>query len=50
MKDEVLELIKELEGKKKSIDNCLSTEEVLLTRAWNKAVDECINIIINKYA
>lgn len=50
MKDEVLTLIKELEEKKKGFDNCFSTEEVLLARAWNRAIDECINVIINKYA
>lgn len=50
MKDEVLTLIKELEEKKKGFDNCFSTEEVLLTRTWNKAIDECINVVINKYA
>lgn len=49
MKDEVLTLIKELEEKKKCFDNCFSTEEVLLTRTWNRAVDECINLIVNKY-
>lgn len=50
MTDEILTLIKELEEKRKSFDNCFSTEEVLLVRVWNKAVDECINIVINKYA
>lgn len=50
MKDEALTLIKELEEKKKSFENCFSTEEVLLTRAWNRAIDECVNIVINKYA
>lgn len=50
MKDEALMLIKELEAKKKSFENCFSTEDVLLTRTWNKAIDECINIVINKYA
>lgn len=50
MKDEVLTLIKELEEKKKGFENCFSTEEVLLVRAWNRAIDECINVVIKKYA
>lgn len=50
MSEKVLTLIKELETKKKGFDNCFSTEEVLQIREWNKAVDECINVIINKYA
>ena len=49
MKDEVLTLIKELEEKRNGFEDCFSTEEVLLVREWNKAIDECINVIINKY-
>lgn len=50
MKYEVLALIKELEEKKKGYEDCFSTEEVLSVREWNKAIDECINVVINKYA
>ena len=50
MKDEVSTLIKELENKKKGFDSCFSTQDVFLVREWNKAIDECINVVINKYA
>ena len=50
MNEEVLTLIKELEEKKKSFEDCFSTKEVLSVREWNKAIDECINVVINKYA
>ena len=50
MRDEVLTLIRELEEKKKSYEDCISTKEVLFVREWNKAIDECINVVVNKYA
>lgn len=49
MKDEVLTLIKELEEKKKDFENCVSTEEVLFIREWNRAIDECVNVVVKKY-
>lgn len=50
IKDETLMLIEELEKQKKDYKDCDSTNEVLLVREWNKAVDECINVIANKHA
>ena len=45
--NKTMEIIQELQLKKKSFVNCFSAEEVELIREWNKAIDECINIVKN---
>ena len=38
-------IIEELENTKKDYYDCFSNEEAIVIREWNKAIDECINII-----
>ena len=34
-----------LESKKKGFEDCASREEVHLNKEWNKAIDECIEVV-----
>lgn len=45
----VEEIVNKLESKKKNYYNCYSSKEAKLISQWNKAVEECINTIIDMY-
>lgn len=38
-------VVNALESKKKGFEDCASSKEVKLNKEWNKAVDECIEVV-----
>lgn len=45
MNVDIVEIIKELEFKKRNYEECFSSKETKIIKEWNRAIDACINVL-----